>query len=63
MLPTSSRHPFEEGAADVVCPYIPDVLVVFDAGTDGGEDSLDGNLLAASVASRIAIILPNDFLL
>ena len=63
MLPKLSRHPFEEGAADVVCPDILGVLVVFDAGTDGGEDSFDGNLLAASVASRIAIILPNDFLL
>jgi hypothetical protein len=37
-------------------------LVVFNAGTDAGEDFCDGNSLAATVASRIPVVLPNDFL-
>lgn len=57
----ASGDTLQEGAADVVRPNIPGVLVVFDAGTESGEDVLDGDAVAATVTTGIPVILPDDF--
>ena len=53
----ASGDTLQEGAADVVRPNIPGVLVVFDAGTESGEDVLDGDAVAATVTTGIPVIL------